>query len=312
MIAVIDPMAFQGLEEVILIELQNNRMKTIQFEFLNSLRELGLSNNSIERVFNASNLRSLELLDMSHNQIKTLSSDDLQYLSKGDLSVDFSYNKIDNVILDNTEEHMKFNVILNNNPMICDCFILNFVRYLRKEKHRNDSYNFKVENLVCSKPKNMENRFVSQVDPVELVCLINKKPCPKNCQCIVRPENGQLEIECDATASLKQIPSAFNIQQTEHSKKPTITCKEIKSLFVTGIKSLDAEVLFHVTNLTKLNLSANNLTTCPKGLLRNQVKLIEFDLSANQITQFDDEFFGSTKALRTLKLSYNKLTNISK
>lgn len=316
-------MAFHDLKAVEFIALQNNRItlagevinntllgeqyipKSSPFQLLDRLKELNLANNSIRNVFEDFTLKSLELLNMSHNHIKTLSTDELQSLSRNGLTIDFSYNQIYEFDFVPSADPSMPNIVvlLNNNPFTCDCHILNLVRHLRngKKSENPSNYDIRIGELICSKPENMENKLVSALNPLELVCPLDmeetsKKLCPEDCQCMVRPEDRHLIIECDANANLELLPgaSSSNLRQTELKMennnltmlpmKPSLAYKEITSLLVSGneISQISAEQL--PTRLRVLEIHDNKLTTLNESamnFLKNSSTLEQLTLSGN-------------------------------
>lgn len=78
-----------------------------------------------------------------------------------------------------------------------------------------------------------------------------------------------------------------------------------------GLETLQKE-FDEAKQLTKLNLSHNNIVEVPKFSFVNSKMLIEADFSNNQISRVDPLAFATDSKLETLILSHNKIVSINK
>jgi protein toll len=306
-LARIEPKAFVGITSVTRIFLQNNRL-TIgapvetdvggflanltsgsPFQKLEKLQELNLVNNSITTMFEDFTLMSLNNLNLSYNQISSLSTDELQSLQHEALTIDFTHNKIEEFDYRPGADSSlpSISLLLNDNPIMCDCKILGLVRYLTSFSKRDDTNNIvvSVDNLRCAGPEHMLGKLVSSLNPMELVCPLDhegstKKLCPEGCSCLVRPEDKHLLIDCDDNLDIDLLPvaSAYSLNQTELKIESgslmalPITSserfKDITKLLVSGNKITDIAVDNLPPNVHVIELHNNSLQTLNETVIR--------------------------------------------
>lgn len=106
----------------------------------------------------------------------------------------------------------------------------------------------------------------------------------------------------DGSVQLHELPDGFlaNLE--------SLTEVEIR----TKLQILPENLFEGSTNIQKIILRGNSLSTLPTRLLVTQKKLIELDISDNRLSQLPDDFFAEVSALRILRLSHNDFTTISK
>lgn len=287
-------MAFSGLKSVEVIHLQNNLItlsgvvvlndqfipKSSPFQSLNQLKELNLSNNSIVTVFEDFTLSALAFLDLSHNKISKLSTQDLQAFSSEGLTIDLTYNQITEFDFQQHTDDQNMTVILENNPFVCDCHILHFVRFLTKRTEKRSNYNIHIGDLACTKPENLVGKKVNELNPRNLTCALDMegtaiKMCPEDCKCMVRPDDRYLMIECGANVNLDHLPVA--------SEK-------------------------HL-NRTELKIENNNLTMLPVRTSRGYKEITNLLVGGNDISEITVE--NIPPFIHTLELSNNKLSTLN-
>lgn len=66
----------------------------------------------------------------------------------------------------------------------------------------------------------------------------------------------------------------------------------------------------HISQITNLDLSNNNITTLPSDFLLNFKDLLTVDLSNNNLSMLDENLFNSNQHLSSLYLDNNKLTSL--
>ena len=248
-ISTLESQSLDSLKSVQRIYLQNNQLtfmgdaiyedntaadsmkmpRSSRFQGLDKLQVLNLRNNSITTIFEDYTLISLRELDLSYNNISIFSANDLQFISREELTIDLTYNQIEEVDFKPPETvPAEVNILLEHNPIVCDCRILYFVKFLHRTDFSNSEANkIKIEtgDLYCSKPENMANRSVMKLDPMDLLCSLDiegsnaDKRCPSECSCMVRPEDKALLINC-SNSILSEVPrlpalSVLNLHHTE-------------------------------------------------------------------------------------------------
>ncbi|XP_029404496.2 protein toll-like [Bactrocera dorsalis] len=193
---------------------------TSPFRFLFKLRELNLRNNSIMYLHKDWRTQLLELrkLDLSYNNINLFSDRDLRFLSKHVKHVNLSHNLIEEINfngISNMELHADAHTILfdlNDNPLHCDCVLLHFLQFIFGELNENVANKFEIltNNLHCEGPPALKEKEIIDLSYMELVCPLDdhnsqEKLCPQGCECLVRPVDLMLIINC-SYSDLTRIP----------------------------------------------------------------------------------------------------------
>jgi protein toll len=234
---------------------------------------------------------------MSHNKIQKFEMTDLQSFTQTNITVDLRYNEINEInfrelIDENGMESAK--VLLDFNPIRCDCKLLHFVKFLRDPK-LSISSKVKIhhDNLMCTSPERMERRMVSTLEPLELKCLLDdisskKKLCPLDCSsCEVRSEDKTLILNCYGNVSMESLPIAKNVKQdnlelilesqnlTVMPWSSSLSYRQIGKLFLSGNK------IHQVTELPP--------------------NLVEIDLRNNRLEMMNETIFKSLNDSKTLE-----------
>ncbi|XP_053699238.1 uncharacterized protein LOC128746215 [Sabethes cyaneus] len=264
------------------------------FQFLNNLRILNLRNNSITTIFRDWNYNTLELreLDLSYNNISTLSYLSLQFLSQ-DIRVNLSHNRISEIDLKDMEpiitsqreqDNAKIQVNVNDNPLNCNCVIFSFVQYMLKQLDRAvyRRIQFYADRLRCAEPKEHQGQLVEELHIKDLLCPLDQpgteiKHCPANCSCFVRPVDRGVIVNCTGQGLLE-------------------------------VPALPQPTLFGF-NFLELHIENNNITRLPTGNLTGYSKVAELYAHNNAISQLEPENLPSS--LRVLDVTKNKLTMIN-
>ncbi|KAI4501056.1 hypothetical protein M0802_003859 [Mischocyttarus mexicanus] len=255
------------------------------------LKELHLSYNSIEDFFNDWSMSyTLILLNLTHNNIDTISAGNFHFQSKKIL-VDLSYNKIKNIFMDDIKataidqtEKRDVVVLLDYNPILCDCYLYDLIRYFHNEMP-TFVYNYIEivgENLSCIYTDGTMGPKMKELNSTIYFCPENKyfnidTNCPFNCTCSVRLKDKTRILDC----SNKNI---FN--------------------FV-----IDEKSVYFVNNFPViLNLTGNALTKLPSIKPLKPIKITTLLLSNNRISEITiDEL---PKDLEVLELHNNYISSI--
>ena len=213
----IEQKAFIKCTMLEIIELQNNMIDLREgqlfpsspFQGLKQLKEINLGNNSITEVFEDFTLESLLLLNLSSNNISSLSTNDLNNIKV--VTIDLTYNQIQEVdfeydINETTE------VLLDHNPIACDCRIHRFFKHLKHNNGKESKPNIHTKNLNCATPEKLAGIKVSELDPYDLTCPLDNentkiKKCPEGCGCEIRPEDKHILLSCDSNFDPALLPA---------------------------------------------------------------------------------------------------------
>lgn len=118
--------------------------------------------------------------------------------------MDLSHNNITHIYLGTAEEVARFQntsrdviILVNDNPIVCDCNLYYFLRYLEGRMHPYVQNYFHIipKGLTCQSPAWLTNTSVTQLKSTSLRCEITD-PCPRNCTCWVQPDNKAFLINC--------------------------------------------------------------------------------------------------------------------
>ncbi|XP_055522511.1 uncharacterized protein LOC129716702 [Wyeomyia smithii] len=264
------------------------------FQYLNKLSVLNLRNNSITTIFRDWNFNNLALreLDLSYNNISTLSYLSLQFLSQ-DIHVNLSHNRISEIDLKDMEpiitspgqqDKSKIQVDVNDNPLNCNCVIFSFVQYLLKELDSTvySKVQLNANQLYCAEPKEHRGSLVGQLQTKDLLCPLDQpgteiKHCPTNCTCFVRPLDRGVIVNCTGQSLLEVPPLP---QPTEFG-----------------------------FNFLELHIEDNNITRLPTDNLTGYAKVAELYAHNNAISQLEPENLPSS--LRILDVTKNRLTMLN-
>ncbi|EZA52048.1 hypothetical protein DMN91_009805 [Ooceraea biroi] len=244
-----------------------------------SLEELYLANNNISEIFSdwvVSN-PNLRQLDLKYNNISLITSADLQFLSSN-IRVDLTYNKIRRISLHDAEElaanqEYSRNVIIlvDNNPINCDCDLYDFLRYIEGEMHPKVQEYFHIipRNLTCQGPPWLKNMRVTDLRSRTLTCKIDEGPniaCPENCDCFFRPVD-QTFIFDFTHRELTQVPS--DIKKPGYPWNLELNFNGNRLRRMPDLKRLGLE------RVKKLGLSHNNISEIFLDALSSTIEVLE-------------------------------------
>lgn len=286
------------------------------FQYLGNLRVLNLRNNSITTIFRDwyVNTYQLEQLDLSYNNISTLSYFSLQFVSNN-IEVNLTHNLITEIDLKDMEpivlsqpvpDSVAINVHVNDNPLTCNCVIFSFSRYLlnRMDQAVYRRIRFHADELRCAEPEQFRNVKVTELQPQDLLCKLDQpgtelKQCPENCSCFIRPYDRSVIVNCTGQG-LTEIPplpqpNSFGYNFIElHVEDNNITKLPTQNL--TGYMQV-AEL--YARNNAIADLLPENL---PSSLHLLDVTQNRFVMMNRSVI----EALNSSKQLANLQLSENK------
>lgn len=250
-------------------------------------------------------LTALRSLNLGRNKFSYLSIIDLQSVSRDGLTIDFSFNQIEEINFqqDIDASMLRIEVLLNNNPIKCDCKIFDFVKYLvnrSNDTEKQSNIKVRIGDMQCAKPDNMANVLVKSLKTRELVCPLDDestsiKRCPEGCTCLVRPDDRHLLVKCPSSVNIDELPvaSTINYQETELTLEngnltvlPTIQSegyKQVTKLIVNNNSIGVIELDNLPPKLKALNLENNNLKTLSepvKNFIKNKTNF-KLALSGN-------------------------------
>lgn len=195
-------------------------------------------------------------------------------------------------------------VLVENNPIACDCNIYDFLRYLEGRMHPYVQNYFHIipGNLTCESPEWLGNIKVTQLKSRSLKCIVDKTEigvnCPEQCECWRTPNSMSYTIDC-SYRNLKAFP--HNIRNLPHHQlELNFTGNVLKHMMPLAEYGLANETV------TKLLLSNNNISNVALSGLSTETHILE--LHNNNISKLDSavlQFMKNSTALKVLSLHGN-------
>ncbi|KAI4487751.1 hypothetical protein M0802_011856 [Mischocyttarus mexicanus] len=330
--------AFEGMISLTVLNMENNRLKSIekdtvvplqkliiakfsnnQLNFVNAsnvwspfmnnklLKELHLSNNSIENFFMDWSISyNLRLLNLSHNNISTLSTK-FDFKSN-QIVVDLSNNKISNITLNgiknlaiNQTGKRDVKVLINHNPILCDCHLYDLIRYVNYEMPKF-VYNYVqivADNLMCIYTNGTKGPKIEKLNATTFTCTEDEhfkieNKCQINCTCSVRPTDKTRILDCSNKTMSDFIIDEKRVYIVENYS----LILNLTGNALTRIPSLEP---LKSINLTDLLLSNNRISEITIDELPENLKVLE--LHNNSISRIDSKVIKYF-----IRSSLNKLT----
>ncbi|ODN03681.1 Protein toll, partial [Orchesella cincta] len=200
-------------------------------------------------------LPRLSILDLQHNKIKSIHPRDL-YFTASNIRVDVRYNEITEVDMDfadvllETAENKHVAVMLDGNPIHCDCHALAF------KKFSMPAYLLQHNDLRCHTPPYLHGQKFRDVTENDLTCTI-KDNCPKGCNCIELPSENLIKISCYTTAHIREFGVSLRKLNEEHDPyefEVNLSGKRLQVLNESLIRDISQQVRY-------VNLTGNKLTS---------------------------------------------------
>nr|CAD7457996.1 unnamed protein product [Timema tahoe] len=173
------------------------------------MRNLRLANNSIQSIFSdwSLTMSELKLLDLRYNNFSFLMVDDFRFTSEH-ITLDLRHNNIRNINLygadqlirawgyNSNEPARDVKILIEDNPMQCDCNAYFFARYLeyKVDPMLHIMFNIVPDNLICASPPDFAGIPVTRIKSEKLSCEVNS--CPERCSCHMRPHDKALLVDC--------------------------------------------------------------------------------------------------------------------
>ncbi|RWS15116.1 Toll-like protein [Dinothrombium tinctorium] len=294
--------------------LSNFKEFTIQWNIYLHIEKLNLTANRIQGEIEIPVFHSIAselVLDLRQNNITSVNIRDLEEYENTVLEAskleknDFNENR--------NNKLSQLIVILDNNPLHCDCNLHPLLRYAKTLNDRTTRgvlkralFDIHSPDLTCATPARMSKRLFAEIGFEELTCDVNDSSlCPQRCHCFYRPEDKTVVINGEGR-ELTTIPikaaTLTNIKglRLSANSKVSKTNGIVLNLAHNSIKSLDA-----LSNLLRSNSSSNG---------RKNFMFLDVYLDHNKITKIPETFLMNSShshiKLRVLSLRYNHITQI--
>ncbi|CAG9531848.1 unnamed protein product [Cercopithifilaria johnstoni] len=335
--------AFNGMENLEQLALNNNKLTSIQtltFSSLRNLRQLSLAGNAINMTMERSitdiptlenlslarnrltqlnkatfvNLNNLEQLDLSYNQLRTF---DFTFLAQSLVNVkhlDLSHNRIITIDLHSAKRTLMYlNLAHNQLQSIGKNMLYDFSQLKVLKLDHNELIELHGNAFAMC-------RRLSELDLSHNHLRILQKGifAKQNIyDSLILRNNAIISLDMDtfgannvhkldlAYNELKKIPQhAFSSIQNSLTKL---------NLRGNGIKSINAYDFDDMENLAELILADNHIEIIEEAAFSKMQKLIKLDLSHNPITSWNPHAFRDlSNAIKTLDLANTGLFSLPK
>ncbi|XP_067668617.1 protein toll-like [Haliotis asinina] len=331
---------FDGLFKLEKLDLKSNRLLYINSnafsKLLVNLKVIDLEDNPLTHIPESLLLlRSLydirmkghNITDLDFSQLdRTIPFDRLKYTlvdsvsngnpdldrpSDGLRAVDLSNGNIQRISFTPTDKYTPFKIglllkhykfILDNNPIRCDCNLLNFTTYVRELKENGTltgsdiplrvyGNEYPFDAWKCAQPQELSGRKVLLLKDDETYCPSNTTQCPDDCSCYERSISRVNIVDCRG-AGLTEAPQTLPTGDTElwlqdnHIRNFYIA-KELTHRLVelnlerNGLEKLNPECLSNMGKLKRLYIQDNVLASIPPEI--QQMNLERIKLGGNPL-----------------------------
>ncbi|KAI4501063.1 hypothetical protein M0802_003866 [Mischocyttarus mexicanus] len=305
LIAYLRESTFKGLKSLTELNMENNRLRYIEQEALLSLKnlriakfsnnqlrlgkgsrelspfsnnhfqELHLSNNSIRKFFpDWSSSNNLTFLNLSHNIIRIVSDSAIYHTKKRDVVI-----------------------LIDHNPMFCDCHMYDLVRYYRDEmpEYVKNYVEINPGELVCIQPAGTIGPKVKEFNTTNYICTEFEyfgqgSSCPYGCICTVRPKDKTRILDC---SNLNMSEFVIDEKRFQFVNNYSLILN-LTGNALTRIPSIETLESYNVTNLLLSNNFISKITVdqLPKNLTVLQLHNNDMEsIDSDVIKHFNSSFF---------------------
>ncbi|CAK9290421.1 unnamed protein product [Gordionus sp. m RMFG-2023] len=305
---------FTGTIKLSSIRVDLNLITTIPTNLLKNLtnlRVLIISDNSIRKfdskLLNEDSWKQIQHLDISNNSIEVLDlrniNPDIYYLYLGS-------NKFSGISNFPTFTGNLKSILINDLPFNCDCNLLPVINFYVKYIYIISPKGIKNkngQNIVCFKPQALKGKFFSEISEKQICSTLSKSTTidttransSNHSKCRFKTPI----IEC-ANSSLQVVVS--EIVAESQGMQIYYSALKMSNIY------LDTNTTFDVTtNYTLMILTGSNLTTMNHNFLKSFTNLKSLKLDYNKLANITSgEYPSKNTMLVELSLSHNLLSEI--
>ena len=253
------------------IEIAGNRMLNSQVHVgFNSLKFLSIRNTSVhlEYLTKASELlKRVDQIDFSLNNLD--GNLNMTGLARDHLKMDFSSNNITRFIFNPDTNFINFAILINKNPLVCDCSTKILLTLLENLSERENSRDVSSRNEASKKyvMKTCGNMSLSCSYPNTI-----NISCPYHCYCNYNSLVKVVTMDC-RNKNLSSITIVNNVKIPEETRT---VCVYMQGNMITNVTSTDIRRITTLVSPTQveLHLSDNLLTSLELDWLPSNLRLL--------------------------------------
>ncbi|XP_076359046.1 uncharacterized protein LOC143251678 [Tachypleus tridentatus] len=270
------------------IDLTHNKLKElpdINWLMAVNLRDLYLQNNQITNFTVPIVYSHNTNIILQNNQIETVKMNEVNEYRLSSNAI--SASNLSRDILD--ESHIFY---LMDNPLQCDCNLLEFSDYLKQSFRNTDTTAkfYSTKDLVCNGPSRLAGKTIISVPRESFTCVV-ENDCPDLCHCYFRASDETLVVNCSGLHQ-HYLPLLL-------PEKATVLHFEKNN-----IKSLNATSFQMYRNLTKIYLDENHISSIDNWYLPPKLEVIS--LRGNYLTEVSNDIIKQVEDLQNLNLRLGK------
>jgi len=200
-----------------------------------------------------------------------------------------THNKIQHIFLhdakhtkkEETEPYRNVKILVENNPLNCDCDLYDLLLY--NEGKISDAYSYfqiELENLTCHSPEKLKKKRVDDLHSTNLTCRVQNTEyisvCPKKCDCFLKPQDKAFTFDC-SHKNLTNVPSDIKEPDISWIHSFTKSINRISNFYLNfshnRLKQMPDVKKLGFKSVDKLILSYNNISNISLNELSSVVKV---------------------------------------
>ena len=206
-------------------------------------------------------------------QFSFLQQDHLDFKQTRAFTIDLTYNNITVVDLSGefetrfiSEVRSKIDVLITNNPIQCDCFLYDFIRYLNNKMSPKVKEHLTIEagTIECAGPEELKNTLLSSIKSEDYKCIPFENEefegiCPNVCSKWKKPYSKSLIFNCSYKNLIEAPETLCNLKNNEYTNELNLVGNFLKNTPNLNRKGYD--------KVKTLLLSQNNIKTILKDTI---------------------------------------------
>lgn len=279
---------------------------------VHSLEHLLLNNNNISLMKGEMHFKSnLKTIDLRNNKISRFLIAQFWENSSTNLTIKLESNLIESIdfrnindTIDKFENQRFLKIDLGKMPITCNCYTIPLFEFVTRKIFKSNWMYDKIQinpaNIRCKKLLNDSPSNVKSIIPENTICPLDSSPhfslCPNKCQCMKRPIDKTLMIECENITVVPTIPPYKQFKDIQLNKIHLLISRN-------NIKTLPRISDVFYNDVTEIHASYNLIESITEKNLPNNLEYL--DLKNNLITVITPKVLIQFKKLKILFLSQN-------